>query len=87
MEPSDMESEARLWLTRSRHWLRRHARIGLASLVLRPGRIACTPTHIDLFFPLDAADLRVRRLGLDSDPGWLPWLGRVVQLHFDREAL
>ncbi len=84
MEPSDMESEARLWLTRSRHWLRRHARIGLASLVLRPGRIACTPTHIDLFFPLDAADLRVRRLGLDSDPGWLPWLGRVVQFHFDR---
>jgi hypothetical protein len=27
----------------------------------------------------------VRRAGLDVDPGWLPWFGRVVNFHFDRE--
>jgi len=24
----------------------------------------------------------VRRLGLDLDPGWLPWFGRVVRFHY-----
>jgi hypothetical protein len=24
----------------------------------------------------------VRRLGLDIDPGWLPWFGRVVAFHY-----
>ena len=25
----------------------------------------------------------VRLAGLDINPGWLPWLGRVVQFHYD----
>jgi hypothetical protein len=28
----------------------------------------------------------VRRLGLDLDPGWVPWLGLVVAIHFVSEA-
>jgi hypothetical protein len=32
--------------------------------------------------PLGAADLRVRRRGLDRDPGWVPWYGRIVAFHY-----
>jgi hypothetical protein len=35
-----------------------------------------------VFFDLAAADVRVRRSGLDIDPGWVPWLGRVVRFHY-----
>jgi hypothetical protein len=36
--------------------------------------------------PLEAADLRLRRAGLDSDPGWVPWFGRIVSFHFVARA-
>lgn len=72
----------RAWLTACRRWLRRQAGIGIADLVLRPAELAITPTHIDLFFALAQADLRLRRPGLDLDPGWLPWFGRVINFHY-----
>jgi hypothetical protein len=75
---------ANAWLVASRRWLRRHARIGLADLVLRPAALALTPTHVDVSFDLAHADLRVRRAGLDLDPGWVPWLGRVLTFHYGR---
>jgi hypothetical protein len=80
------EAQAAVWLTAARRWLRRAGRIGLASLVLRPGFIGLTPTHADLHFRLHDTDLRVRRLGLDIDPGWLPWYGRVVAFHYRRNV-
>jgi len=70
------------WIGACRWLLRRRVRIGLGTLVLRPARLALTPTHADVFFALDAADLRVRRAGLDIDPGWVPWLGRVLAFHY-----
>jgi hypothetical protein len=74
------------WLTTLRRWCRRHARIGLASLVRRPGRVSFSLTHLDICFDLAAADLRVRRAALDVDPGWVPWLGRVVSFQYlDRD--
>jgi hypothetical protein len=76
------DAQAVLWLTAVRRWLRRAGHIGLASLVNRPARVSLTPTHADVHFMLGDADLRVRRLGLDADPGWLPWFGRVVSFHF-----
>lgn len=75
--------QARAWLDAARRWLRRGGHIGLASLVLRPARLSATPTHVDVHFRLQDTDLRVRRLGLDLDPGWLPWFGQVVAFHFD----
>ena len=74
---------AQVWLTACRRFLRRHVRIGLASLVLRPARLAITNTHVDVFFRLTAADLRIRRAGLDIDPGWVPWFARVVTFHYE----
>jgi hypothetical protein len=77
-----LDSPLMAWLTAVRRWCRRNARIGLASLVCRPGRVAVTRTHLDLLFNLADSDLRVPRMALDVDPGWVPWLGCVVQFHY-----
>ena len=69
-------------MRRIRQYLRRTARIGPYSLVCRPGRLTFTETHIDVMFRLDRVDIRVRRAGLDVDPGWVPWLDRVVHFHY-----
>ena len=68
------------WL--AARWLWRHARLSLRGLVRRPGRVALGATHWDLVFDLAQTDLRLRRLALDCDPGWVPWLGRVVRFHY-----
>ena len=39
-------------------------------------------SHIEVYYRLDAVRLDVRRAGLDIDPGWLPWLGKVVRFHY-----
>lgn len=70
------------WTAAARRWCRRGARMGLRTLVMRPGRVLATRTHVDLVFDHRDADVRVRRAGLDLDPGWVPWLGRVVQFHY-----
>ena len=41
-----------------------------------------TPTHVDVVLPLAEADIAVRRVGLDRDPGWVPWLGWIVAFHY-----
>ena len=73
---------ARRWLMACRRFLRRVAHLGLASLCLRPARLEWTATHLDATLPLAATDLRIRREGLDIDPGWLDWLGQVVSFHY-----
>jgi hypothetical protein len=60
----------------------RRARLGWRPLVRRPARLSWTATHVDVFFTHRQADVRVRRAGLDLDPGWVPWLGRVVSFHY-----
>ena len=77
---------AEAWLTACRRWLRHYARIGVASLVARPARLSLTPTHADVFFALSDVNLAVRRSGLDLDPGWVPWFGRVVSFHYGDAA-
>lgn len=81
------EQRAAQWLQACRHRARRELRIGLASLVLRPGWVQWSPTHIDVHFPWSAADIRVRRAALDINPGWVDGLQRVVSFHYDREDL
>lgn len=79
--PRHVEEAVIEWVRRLRRYCRR-SRIGLHSLVCRPGRIAFTDTHIDVLFRLRLADIRVRRAGFDVDPGWTPWFGRVVRFHY-----
>jgi len=73
---------ARAWSVAAHGWLRRHVGVSMAELVLRPARLAATRTHIDLWFDPAQCDVRIRRAGLDLDPGWLAWLGRVVAFHY-----
>lgn len=77
-----LELLLRAWLAAAGRYCWRFAGLGLAELVARPGRISATRTHIDIFFQLSQADIRVRKAGLDADPGWVPWLGRVVLFHY-----
>jgi hypothetical protein len=81
-EPDDVARAAMSWLVSCRRLLRRRVGLGLASLVLRPARVAITDTHADVFFPLNAADVHIRRAGLDVDPGWVPWFAKVVTFHY-----
>jgi hypothetical protein len=55
----------------------------IEALLRCPGRLYIDRTHVDLVAGLDAINLRVRRAGLDRDPGWQPRYGRVVAFHFE----
>jgi hypothetical protein len=51
-------------------------------VVEAPATIEAGALHVRVHLRVDDADLRVRRAGLDRDPGWVPALGRVVELVF-----
>ena len=70
------------WLVAMRRWLMRYAELELDEVVCRRGSIMATRTHLEVFFDLGKADVSVRRAGLDLDPGWVQWLGRVVLFHY-----
>jgi len=55
----------------------------LPTVCRRRGRIRCEPGWIELALPLDSVDTSTRRLGLDLDPGWLPWLACVLRIRYD----
>ena len=54
----------------------------LAYLLLRPGRLLINDWSAELVWPLAGIDLALRRAGWDQDPGWVPWLGRVIRFRF-----
>lgn len=71
----------------SPHWLRtarlaavHDARLPLLRIARRRGAAWVSPERIDIEFPLASLDLRIRRAGFDINPGFVPWLGRIV--HF-----
>lgn len=71
-----------LWERGIRCWCRRHARLSVAEILARPGAVTSTATSIDIAMPLSSVDVRIRLAGLDLDPGYVPWLGRVVHFHY-----
>jgi hypothetical protein len=72
----------RAWRVGLDRWLRRRVRLRLSDLARVRGWVQLTDTTLLVRFPLDAADIRLRRLALDSDPGWVPWLGLVVRYRY-----
>jgi hypothetical protein len=72
----------RLWSVAVRRWCWRNARISARDIVTRPGIFSVNRTDLDVSLPIYAAEIRIRRAGLDLDPGWLPWFGRVVRFHY-----
>lgn len=68
-------------------YLRRFAAMSLRQLVNRGGRLACSKTHLDALFETKQMDIGIRRSGIDINPGWVAWLGRVVEFHYDQGDL
>jgi hypothetical protein len=84
-DDAEISASIAAWRVAVRRWCRRNARIGLATLIRRRGTVHVSRTHIDAHFPLSQLDVRVRRWALDVDPGWVPWLGRVVTFTYGDE--
>ena len=82
----EVEAIVAQWRQAMRSWCRLQAHLGLANLVHRPGWVSCSQTHVEVWMPLSDIDLRIRRAGLDIDPGWVPWLGQVIRFHYDPEG-
>lgn len=55
----------------------------LQHICRRPGTLHIEPGWIELRLSLDQVETPIRRLGLDLDPGWLPWLGCVVKVRYE----
>lgn len=72
----------RAWCVAARRWCWRMGKISAAEIIRRDAMWSVNRTDLDVALPLDSADIRVRRIGLDLDPGWLPWFGRVVRFHY-----
>ncbi len=55
----------------------------------RRGHIVLSCSHLDIWFSSRQIDLDIRLAGLDINPGWVPWLGRVVHFHYrdDRSGM
>lgn len=76
--PRSCNEVADEWLDACRRHLYRTERLSLQRVCWRPALLRWSATHLHVQMDLQHADIRVRRQGLDIDPGWLPWLGRVV---------
>jgi len=63
-------------------YVRKYAAMGLFELIRRTAYLATTRTHLDVSISFNRLDIRVRMAGLDINPGWVPWLGRVIQFHY-----
>jgi hypothetical protein len=48
----------------------------------QPARLLADETHLDLDILTPRVDIEIRRAGLDIDPGWVPWLGRIVTFRY-----
>jgi hypothetical protein len=75
----------RLWSLAVRRWCWRSGRVTVPEIVNRQGLVWLTRSDLDVTLPLNEIDIRIRRIGLDIDPGWLPWFGefgRVVRFHY-----
>lgn len=80
--PTDRAVAVASWLGAADRWLTAHAGLDLAACVRRPGAVRLGRWSADVVFDLRDADLRLRRRALDVDPGYVPWLGRVIHYHF-----
>jgi len=74
--------ELELWRRGLDGWLRRSVRRRLHDLVLRPGWLSGDAERLVVRFGLSRIDLALRRRALDSDPGWVDWLGHSLRFEF-----
>jgi len=75
------------WRVGLDRWLRRNVHRRLAGIVRQRGWLRAHATGLDIRFRLAQADLALRLKALDTDPGWVPWLGQQIAYHYRDEAL
>jgi hypothetical protein len=69
------------WWAAVRRWFRRE-RLGWREGFERAGRLQFDRPHLDITFIRQQVNLPWRRLALDVDPDWVPWLGCVVKFNY-----
>ncbi len=52
-------------------------------LCCRPATIDVESGWVELAFNLSSVDTDIRRAGLDLDPGYVPWIGKVVKIRYE----
>ncbi|NHN38333.1 hypothetical protein G8764_13575 [Pseudomaricurvus alcaniphilus] len=55
----------------------------VARLCQRPGRLLVQGGWLEVVFALPQVDTDIRRAGLDLDPDFVPWLGKVVKIRYE----
>ncbi|KQV47966.1 hypothetical protein ASC95_18455 [Pelomonas sp. Root1217] len=75
-------AESPYWLRTARLAAVHDAGLPLLRIARRHGAAWVSPERIDIEFPPTALDLRIRRAGFDINPGFVPWLGRIVHFHY-----
>lgn len=78
----DLQYIARAWCVGVRQWCWQVGEITVREVVNRRGVVSLNRTDLDITLPLSSAEVRIRRAGLDIDPGWLPWFGKVVRFQY-----
>jgi hypothetical protein len=73
------------------------ARVGLTELsssmdlvtrqLSHPARVLLEEETLEIRMPMEHLDLDVRRAGLDTNPGWVPWLRRTVTFTYEDQAV
>jgi len=53
----------------------------------RPGLVRATRVHLEIDLSLSSVELAIRATGLDIDPGWVPWLGRVIAFGYRDDVM
>jgi hypothetical protein len=71
------------WSIAVERWCLRYLDKPLLALIERSAQVVTTRTHLDMVFDHEQGDIAVRRAGLDLDPGWIPWLGKVVKFYYE----
>lgn len=55
----------------------------IEELCCRYAKLLIDDGWLELVFDLDRVDTEIRRAGLDLDPGFVPWLGKVVKIRYE----
>ena len=55
----------------------------VAEFLAVPADVEAEDDGYTVRLPMERIDPRVRRAGLDRDPGWVPWLDRSVRFVFN----
>jgi hypothetical protein len=79
----------RVWALAVRRWCWRMGKLTVPEIATRLGHVWLTRSDLDVTMPFEAVDVRIRRIGLDINPGWLPWFGvhgKVVRFHYSSET-